>query len=100
MNIARGSLLAMLTASVVSAEVVLKLNSTNVHWGYFSKTLKPVLSIDSGSTITVEMATHHACDDYDKMIKGDPGMEDIFKWTPTAKNKPFRGKSGSGDGVH
>lgn len=34
----------------------------------------------SGDKITVEMITHHAGDDYDKMIKGDPGVEDIYKW--------------------
>ena len=26
------------------------------------------------------MATHHACDDWDKMVKGDPGMELLLVW--------------------
>lgn len=46
------------------------------------------------------MATHHACDDFDLMIKGDEGMEDIYNWSTTAKNKDFRGAAGGGDGVH
>ena len=33
-----------------------------------------MLTVESGDEIVVEMATHHACDDYDKMIKGDEGM--------------------------
>lgn len=49
----------------------------------------------------MEMATHHACDDYDKMIKGDQGMEDIFLWNDKKMiSEPFRGATGSGDGVH
>lgn len=41
----------------------LALNKDTVHWGYFSKNEKPVMTIDSGTKITVEMATHHACDE-------------------------------------
>ena len=48
-----------------------------VHWGYFSKLEAPKLTITSGETVKVEMASHHACDDYDKMISGDAGMESI-----------------------
>jgi acetamidase/formamidase len=43
----------------------LALNANNVHWGYFSKTLTPILTVDSGTEVMVEMATHHACDDWD-----------------------------------
>jgi acetamidase/formamidase len=71
-----------------------------VHWGYFSKTLTPVLTVDSGSEITVEMATHHACDDWDRMIKGDPGMEAIYTWNATSMGETPRGATGKGDGVH
>lgn len=46
------------------------------------------------------MATHHACDDWDKMIKGDPGMESVFTWNEDGKYEDFRGASGGGDGVH
>ena len=41
----------------------LALDSRTVHWGYFSKYLQPVMTVASGDTVTVEMATHHACDD-------------------------------------
>lgn len=51
----------------------LPLNSTNVHWGYFSKELDPVLTVKSGDEVVVEMATHHACDDWDRMVAGDEG---------------------------
>jgi len=78
----------------------LKLSADNVHWGYFSKNLTPVLNVSSGSEVVVEMATHHACDDYDKMILGDPAMEEIYAWTGEAIGEEFRGASGSGDGVH
>jgi hypothetical protein len=72
-----------------------------VHWGYFSKMESPVLTVESGDEVIVEMATHHACDDYDKMIRGDPGMEDIYLWNDKGTiNEPFRGATGSGDGVH
>eukprot|EP00775_Hariotina_reticulata_P001825 gene1825-2159_t len=46
----------------------------------FSESLKPNLVIPSGSEVTVEMITHHAGDDPDKMIKGDPGVEAIYEW--------------------
>jgi hypothetical protein len=34
-----------------------------VHWGYFSKLLKPQLEVDSGDYVTIEALTHHANDD-------------------------------------
>ena len=58
---------------------VLPLSAENVHWGYFSKLEPPKLSVSSGTSVVVEMASHHGCDDYDKMIKGDPGMESVFE---------------------
>lgn len=56
----------------------LPLNSDNVHWGYFSKELDPVLTITSGEEVVVEMATHHACDDWDRMIAGDEGKNYVY----------------------
>jgi acetamidase/formamidase len=50
--------------------------------------------------IVVEMATHHACDDWDRMIKGDKGMESIYIWNQKTKREPKRGATGGGDGVH
>src|SRR3954454_9856968 len=45
-----------------------------VHWGYFSKNLKPVVEVVSGDFVTIETVTHHANDDAERMVKGDPGV--------------------------
>ncbi|KAG7361755.1 AraC family transcriptional regulator [Nitzschia inconspicua] len=82
------------------AETHIALSNETVHWGYFSKSLEPIVTIESGTEITVEMATHHACDDWDKMIKGDEGMESIYLWNEDGANQDYRGASGTGDGVH
>jgi hypothetical protein len=52
-----------LAKGAVGKENYLALHKDTVHWGYFSKNEKPVITIDSGEKITVEMATHHACDE-------------------------------------
>ena len=78
----------------------LALSNATVHWGYFSKNEAPVLTVADGAEVVVEMATHHACDDWDKMIKDDPGMESVFAWDTHTKRESFRGASGGGDGVH
>jgi len=41
-----------------------------VHWGYFSKSLKPLIEVNSGDFVTIEVLTHHANDDAERMIKG------------------------------
>jgi len=94
--------LSLLLLSVAEAvNYTLPLSAANVHWGYFSKTLDPVLTIASGDEVEVEMATHHGCDDWDLMIEGDPGMEDVFYWSHMdGANEHFRGATGGGDGVH
>ena len=82
-----------------------------VHWGYFSKLLKPQLEVDSGDYITIEALTHHANDDAERMVKGDPGAESVFLWTKEKKGVnrrgagPIDGKllgrgAGEGFGVH
>ena len=82
-----------------------------VHWGYFSRSLKPVLSIESGDFVTIETLTHHAYDDHARMIAGDPGAESVFLWTKGGKNVDRRGAgpidasihgrgAGEGFGVH
>ena len=43
---------------------------------------------------------HHACDDYDKMVLGDSGMESVFEWSSSKKGEERRGATGGGDGVH
>ena len=82
-----------------------------VHWGYFSKLLKPQLEIDPGDYVTIEALTHHANDDAERMVKGDPGAESVFLWTKEKKGVDRRGAgpvdgkllgrgSGEGFGVH
>jgi acetamidase/formamidase len=84
-------------------------NEKTVNWGYFSKVAPPVAQVASGDFATIETLTHHAGDDYDLMIKGDPGAESVYGWTPQRKNIPRRGAgrvtggdrgAGEGLGVH
>ena len=75
-----------------------------VHWGYFSKSLKPQVEVESGDFVTLETLTHHAGDDFERMIKGDPGAESVFFWDKSRKGVarrgagPMNGKLGAGDG--
>ncbi|MFZ1060857.1 MAG: acetamidase/formamidase family protein [Candidatus Rokuibacteriota bacterium] len=82
-----------------------------VHWGYFSKSLKPVVQVNSGDFVTIEVLTHHANDDAERMIKGDPGAESVFHWDKQRKGVDRRGAgpmkptlfgrgAGEGLGVH
>jgi acetamidase/formamidase len=82
-----------------------------VHWGYFSRLLPPVLTVQSGDFVTIETLTHHAYDDHARMIAGDPGAEGVFHWTSDRKNVDRRGAgpidparrrrgAGEGFGVH
>jgi len=86
-------------------------SAETVHWGYFSKNLKPVLTVHSGDLVTIETLTHHANDDAERMINGDPGAESVFGWTKDKKNVDRRGAgpmdasvlgrgAGEGFGVH
>ena len=90
---------------------VVSATAETVHWGYFSRSLKPVLSVESGDFVTIETLTHHAYDDHARMIAGDPGAESVFRWTKDAKNVDRRGAgpmdasihgrgAGEGFGVH
>ena len=54
--------------------------------------------VASGSEVVVEMITHHAGDDPDKMIKGDPGVESIYEWGAKMAI-PTRGATGQGEAV-
>src|SRR5580700_11005864 len=82
-----------------------------VHWGYFSRSLNPVLSVASGDFVTIETLTHHAYDDHARMIAGDSGAESVFHWSRERKNVDRRGAgpvdasiygrgAGEGFGVH
>src|SRR6478752_4380262 len=86
-------------------------NDKTVHWGYFSKKLPPVIEVTSGDFVTMEAITHHAYDDHERMIKGDPGVESIFYWDAKRKGVDRRGAgpmdaslfgrgAGEGMGVH
>lgn len=86
-------------------------SAETVHWGYFSKSLKPLVEVDSGDFVTIESLTHHANDDSERMIKGDPGLESVYLWTKDRKNVNRRGAgpmdasvygrgAGEGFGVH
>lgn len=66
-----------------------------VHWGFYSKNLKPIISVNSQDYVTLETITHHAGDDYDRMIAGDPAIESIYNWTAEGKTISDRGP-----GVH
>ena len=82
-----------------------------VHWGYFGRNIKPVLSVRSGDIVTIETLTQHASDDRERMIDGDPGAESVFHWTAEKKAVDRRGAgpmdaaiygrgAGEGFGVH
>lgn len=79
-----------------------------VLWGYFSKNAKATVEIESGDFVTMETLTHHANDDAERMVKGDPGAESIFHWDAERKGVDRRGAgpmdakigAGGGAGVH
>jgi acetamidase/formamidase len=88
----------------------LRVTPETVHWGYFSKAVAPALVVRSGDHVTIETLTHHANDDHERMIAGDPGAEAVFAWTREHKGvsrrgagsvtKPFKLGEGEGLGVH
>lgn len=82
-----------------------------VHWGYLSRNLRPVLRVRSGDYVTIETVTHHAGDDHERMIDGDPEVERIYHWEKGNKAINRRGAgpmdasavgrgAGEGFGVH
>src|SRR5262245_43254831 len=86
-------------------------NDKTVHWGYFSKLLKPRVEVGSGDYVTIEVLTHHANDDAERMVMGDPGAESVFYWDARRKGVDRRGAgplaptlfgrgAGEGLGVH
>ena len=75
-------------------------SADTVHWGYFSKNQKPKVYANSGDLVTLETLTHHAGDDFDRMIKGDPGAESVFKWTKKEKGVERRGAGPMDASVH
>lgn len=82
-----------------------------VHWGYMSRTIPPALRVKPDACVTIETLTQHAFDDHERMIKGDPAAEELFRWTPEGKAVDRRGAgpmnasllgrgAGEGFGVH
>ncbi len=90
------------------SHTTLPANADTVHWGYFSKLLKPQIEIHSGDYVTIETLTHHANDDAERMIDGDPGAESVYLWSKDKKGVNRRGAgsmdapigAGGGLGVH
>lgn len=89
----------------------LRATVNTVHWGYLSRARRPVLRVRSGDYVTIDTVTHHAADDHERMIAGDPEMEEIYRWTPGEKAIDRRGAgpmdasavgrgAGEGFGVH
>ena len=74
-----------------TAHYHLPATAETVHWGYFSRSLKPQVEIDSGDYVTIETLTHHANDDAERMVTGDPGAESVFLWTKEKKGVARRG---------
>jgi hypothetical protein len=72
------SLLPTPMLSIASGTKLYKKLALPVHLFVFSTGLTPKLVANSGDTVEIEMITHHAGDDYEKMIQGDPGIEDIY----------------------
>ncbi len=94
-----------------SRQYYLPVSDKTVHWGYFSRDLKPVLTVRSGDTVTIETLSQHASDDCERMVDGDPGAQSVFHWTADKKNVDRRGAgpedasifgrgAGEGFGVH
>ncbi|MEG3150842.1 acetamidase/formamidase family protein [Sphingomonas sp. ZT3P38] len=89
----------------------LPVSPQTVHWGYFSRGLKPALHIRSGDFVTIETLTHHANDDPERMVEGDAGAESVYHWDELGKTVDRRGAGpmdasafgrgpGEGFGVH
>lgn len=89
----------------------LSVSSETVHWGFLNRDLEPVLEVRSGDYVTVETLTHHASDDYERMIEGDAAAEGVFRWDKHGKAVDRRGAgpmdatiygrgAGEGFGVH
>lgn len=83
-------------------------SAKTVHWGFFSRSLAPLVEVASGDYVTIETLTHHANDDAERMVLGDLGAESVFHWDAKKKNVDRRGAgamdskvgAGGGLGVH
>jgi hypothetical protein len=71
-----------------------------VTWGYYDPEATPKITMESGETITVEVITHHGGHDYEKMIRGDPAIEEIFYWEAGQSEETKPEPKLPGTGVH
>jgi acetamidase/formamidase len=55
---------------------ILKATPQNCFWGFFDKTLPPVLTVESGDIIYIEALTHHAGDAPDLLM--DAGVKAVY----------------------
>lgn len=69
----------------------LRATPKSMHWGFFSRSIPPVIEVKSGDLVTVETLTQHASDDYERMIAGDADVEEAFLWTAEKKSIDRRG---------
>jgi acetamidase/formamidase/AraC-like DNA-binding protein len=106
-----GNPTAAATASDRTRQHYVAVMEKNVHWGFLSRNLDPVLEVKSGDRLTIETLSHHAMDDYARMVKGDSGAESVFRWSASQKGVDRRGAGpmaanvygrgpGEGIGVH
>ena len=63
----------------------LPVSPKTVHWGYFSKKVAPALTLRSGDRATIETLTHHANDDYERMIAGRSRRRERLSLDPRAQ---------------
>lgn len=64
----------------------LKATPETCHWGYFSATLPPALTVESGDLVFTESITHHAGDAPDLMF--DDGIREIYDKIPMEDRNP------------
>lgn len=99
------------TPGTTPTSYYLPASDKTIHWGYFSRDIPPVLTVNSNDIVTIETLSQHASDDWERMVAGDPGAEAVFQWTPDHKAINRRGAgpldasicgrgAGEGFGVH
>jgi acetamidase/formamidase/AraC-like DNA-binding protein len=78
----------------------LAVSERSVHWGFLNRALEPVLEVRTGDFVTVETLTHHASDDFERMIEGDEAAENVFRWNKEGKAVDRRGAGPMDASVH
>ena len=65
---------------------MLKATPSSCHWGYFSASVPPAITVKSGDIIQAEAITHHAGDDPDLMM--DKDIESLWNGIPVSDRNP------------